>query len=53
MYSKIRHPIYIFGCLAYLGSLLALNWAASLGALAVLLIVLSYGLALGVVLWFS
>jgi protein-S-isoprenylcysteine O-methyltransferase Ste14 len=25
MYSKIRHPIYIFGCLAYLGSLLALQ----------------------------
>jgi Zn-dependent protease len=30
-----------------------LNWAANLGALAVLLIIFSYGLALGVVLWFS
>ena len=25
LYSKIRHPIYVFGCLAYFGSLLALQ----------------------------
>jgi protein-S-isoprenylcysteine O-methyltransferase Ste14 len=25
LYSKIRHPIYIFGCLAFFGSLLALQ----------------------------
>jgi protein-S-isoprenylcysteine O-methyltransferase Ste14 len=27
LYSRLRHPIYVFGCLAYLGSLVALqNW---------------------------
>ena len=25
LYSKIRHPIYVFGCLAYFGSLMALQ----------------------------
>jgi len=25
LYSRIRHPIYVFGCLAYFGSLLALQ----------------------------
>ena len=25
LYSKLRHPIYVFGCLAYFGSLLALQ----------------------------
>ena len=25
LYAKIRHPIYVFGCLAYFGSLLALQ----------------------------
>jgi protein-S-isoprenylcysteine O-methyltransferase Ste14 len=25
LYSKFRHPIYVFGCLAYFGSLLALQ----------------------------
>jgi protein-S-isoprenylcysteine O-methyltransferase Ste14 len=25
LYSRIRHPIYLFGCLAYFGSLLALQ----------------------------
>jgi protein-S-isoprenylcysteine O-methyltransferase Ste14 len=25
LYSRIRHPIYLFGCLAYFGSFLALQ----------------------------
>ena len=25
LYARIRHPIYVFGCLAYFGSLLALQ----------------------------
>ncbi len=25
LYSRIRHPVYVFGCLAYFGSLLALQ----------------------------
>jgi protein-S-isoprenylcysteine O-methyltransferase Ste14 len=25
LYSKIRHPIYVFGCCAYFGGLLALQ----------------------------
>ena len=25
LYSRLRHPIYVFGCLAYFGSLLALQ----------------------------
>jgi protein-S-isoprenylcysteine O-methyltransferase Ste14 len=25
LYARLRHPIYVFGCLAYLGSLLALQ----------------------------
>ena len=27
LYARVRHPIYLFGCIAYFGSLLALqNW---------------------------
>jgi protein-S-isoprenylcysteine O-methyltransferase Ste14 len=25
LYAKLRHPIYVFGCIAYFGSLLALQ----------------------------
>lgn len=37
LYSKIRHPIYLFGCLAELGALLALQywWLLGLWLLAI------------------
>ena len=35
LYSRLRHPIYVFGCLAYFGSLLALQvWPLLLAWLA-------------------
>ena len=39
LYSRIRHPVYLFGDLAYLGALLALQvWPALLIWLAVVLV---------------
>jgi protein-S-isoprenylcysteine O-methyltransferase Ste14 len=42
MYSKLRHPVYVFGSLAWLGALLALlGWKAL--TIGMLLVVIQFG----------